>query len=79
MLKLFFVIQQLLSLFDCYIDSILCYAREGIFNACILIFVKKQTFVGCNDLCAARCSSVVRAFAHGAMGRRINLSWRSEM
>ena len=23
----------------------------------------------------ARCSSVVRAFAHGAMGRRIDLSW----
>ena len=23
----------------------------------------------------ARCSSVVRAFAHGAMGRRINPSW----
>ena len=22
-----------------------------------------------------RCSSVVRAFAHGAMGRRINPSW----
>ena len=27
----------------------------------------------------ARCSSVVRAFAHGAMGRRIDLSWWSEM
>ena len=24
---------------------------------------------------AARCSSVVRAFAHGAMGRRIDPSW----
>ena len=23
----------------------------------------------------ARCSSVVRAFAHGVMGRRINPSW----
>ena len=23
----------------------------------------------------ARCSSVVRAFAHGAMGRRVNPSW----
>ena len=29
----------------------------------------------------ARCSSVVRAFAHGAMGRQIDPSWwtRSEM
>ena len=25
--------------------------------------------------CLARCSSVVRAFAHGAMGRRIDPSW----
>ena len=27
----------------------------------------------------ARCSSVVRAFAHGAMGRQIDPSWWSEM
>ena len=27
------------------------------------------------ELSGARCSSVVRAFAHGAMGRRIDLSW----
>ena len=27
----------------------------------------------------ARCSSVVRVFAHGAMGRRISPSWWSEM
>ena len=27
----------------------------------------------------ARCSSVVRAFAHGAMGRRIDPSWCGEM
>ena len=26
-------------------------------------------------LLGARCSSVVRAFAHGAMGRRIDPSW----
>ena len=26
-------------------------------------------------LTGARCSSVVRAFAHGAMGRRIDPSW----
>ena len=26
-------------------------------------------------LVGARCSSVVRAFAHGAMGRRIDPSW----
>ena len=29
-----------------------------------------------DSLCAgARCSSVVRAFTHGAMGRRIDPSW----
>ena len=27
------------------------------------------------DLGQARCSSVVRTFAHGAMGRRIDTSW----
>ena len=27
------------------------------------------------SLDGARCSSMVRAFAHGAMGRRINPSW----
>ena len=27
------------------------------------------------SLRGARCSSVVRAFAHGAMGRRIDPSW----
>ena len=27
------------------------------------------------DASRARCSSVVRAFAHGAMGRRIDPSW----
>ena len=26
-------------------------------------------------LLGARCSSVIRAFAHGAMGRRIDPSW----
>ena len=28
-----------------------------------------------SDIWGARCSSVVRAFAHGAMGRRIDPSW----
>ena len=27
----------------------------------------------------ARCSSVVRAFAHGAMGRRIDPSWWTQL
>ena len=30
---------------------------------------------GLHDAVGARCSSVVRAFAHGAMGRRIDPSW----
>ena len=30
---------------------------------------------GLHFVCGARCSSVVRAFAHGAMGRRIDPSW----
>ena len=28
-----------------------------------------------SDLCGARCGSVVRAFTHGAMGRRVDPSW----
>ena len=35
------------------------------------IFHKQLHFSGAG----ARCSSVVRAFAHGAMGRRIDPSW----
>ena len=27
--------------------------------------------------CGAKCSSVVRAFAHGAMGGRVDHSWRA--
>ena len=40
---------------------------------CILVCVC-VTSVGF-ILAGARCSSVVRAFAHGAMGRRIDPSW----
>ena len=35
---------------------------------CVCDFVVKTTL-------GARCSSVVRVFAHGAMGRRIDPSW----
>ena len=31
--------------------------------------------LGLSVITGARCSSVVRAFAHGAMGRRIDPSW----
>ena len=34
----------------------------------------RYMFLPCST-CGARCSSVLRAFAHGAMGRRINPSW----
>ena len=37
--------------------------------ACVWFHSLSQSWKG------ARCSSVVRAFAHGAMGRRINPSW----
>ena len=32
-----------------------------------------------SGITGARCSSVVRAFAHGAMGRRIDPSWGGPM
>ena len=37
---------------------------------CHVLYVFRMTFIGRG----ARCSSVVRAFAHGAMGRRIDPS-----
>ena len=36
---------------------------------------KHRFSAACSHLGGARCSSVVRAFAHGAMGRRIVPSW----
>ena len=38
-------------------------------------FLNKSTHLSLSVCLGARCSSVVRAFAHGAMGRRINPSW----
>ena len=45
-----------------------------------LFYLNMQSthFIYCymaSDMVGARCSSVVRAFAHGAMGRRIDPSW----
>ena len=38
--------------------------------------IKSRKFViVCLQRARARCSSVVRTFAHGAMGRRVNPSW----
>ena len=44
-------------------------------NICYLnaITYENQSLASCNR--GARCSSVVRAFAHGAMGHRIDPSW----
>ena len=48
-------------------------------NIIILILIKLYCIVlfilSYNMDVGARCSSVVRAFAHGAMGRRIDPSW----
>ena len=44
----------------------------------LLLFFFYYSFIFCNlssFIEGARCSSVVRAFAHGAMGRRIDPSW----
>ena len=41
----------------------MCVCMDVCLYVCIYLFV------------GARCSSVVRAFAHGAMGRRIDPSW----
>ena len=53
-------------------------------SACVLVLYGKDkgiylTFWNCYVfsviIWGARCSSVVRAFAHGAMGRQIDPSW----
>ena len=46
----------------------------------ILNFIVQNPFLQCfpyafNVMTGARCSSVVRAFAHGAMGHRIDPLW----
>ena len=41
----------------------------------ILRGIKKSEVSGHFSSMGARCSSMVRAFAHGAMGRRIDPSW----
>ena len=46
----------------------------NIFNGMILIVCAIMHLVHLIKF-GARCSSVVRAFAHGAMGRRIDPSW----
>ena len=46
-------------------------------NGTVLHYTRKlMNTYGMQDcVLGARCSSVIRAFAHGAMGRRIDLSW----
>ena len=41
----------------------------------ILFVMTLKMKSNCQHYWGARCSSVVRAFAHGAMGRRIDPSW----
>ena len=49
---------------------LLCnYSAHNNSNHCNMFYIGSVRVVG------ARCSSVVRAFAHGAMGRRIDPSW----
>ena len=43
-------------------------------SAVVASIILAAVFAFINNL-GARCSSVVRAFAHGAMGRRIDPSW----
>ena len=48
--------------------------RELTLSQIHLLQGRKETVSG-SHLAGARCSSVVRAFAHGAMGRQIDPSW----
>ena len=43
---------------------------------CVCVYVCVYMCMGVSIcVCGARCSSVVKAFAHGAMGRQIDPSW----
>ena len=57
----------------------MCYAGCGMVHIKehLLLIGKSNPCSGGNGFPTrgARCSSVVRAFAHGAMGRRIDPSW----
>ena len=52
-----------------------------LWNASLTPFCSLNDLINCECYClnpllsGARCSSVVRTFAHGAMGRRIDPSW----
>ena len=63
------------------LQALLCYFNN---NGNVLCLPSRVTHIYCAMLYyvthisvvkRARCSSVVRAFAHGAMGRRIDPSW----
>ena len=54
-------------------SSQLVSSAERVFTRCT---TRKSFCVACHpSQPGARCCSVVRAFAHGAMGRRIDPSW----
>ena len=74
----------------CYSGWMMITALFGTFGVLLALMWKRNetptnyillaVFVSCTSLFfvfyfGARCSSVVRAFAHGAMGRRIDPSW----
>ena len=47
---------------------------HGEFRQSLLYVTRRQSW-SIGEVSGARCSSVVRAFAHGAMGRRIDPPW----
>ena len=61
-------------------DLIIYLPKNNTWIICHILCVKRYIYsnnnlFGTNLKRGARCSSVVRAFAHGAMGRRIDPSW----
>ena len=61
---------EVIFVVETFLTCVIAYDNRG---SNIEAFVAKMTFVIAYD--GARYSSVVRAFAHGAMGRRIDPSW----
>ena len=66
---------MLTSLFSA--SNVVCQIAQKYYSINAKSFLLRKYIINklINKKMGARCSSVVRAFAHGAMGRRIDPSW----
>ena len=80
MVGFFIVIRYMFKQVRCKWYILSCFSRTRrfvfVFNRTGLVLAYVINMYVCMYVCTgARCSSVVRAFAHGSMNRRIDPSW----